>query len=156
MGRSLFCGLQEPPEAAATLHGHAAPVPITSSRLPALVSKPCSIQGHGQPGSQLVSWWESSWLGVLQGITAGDGRGQLWPLSRWKRRKQPGRFCLFASPLQREGRCNGAVRGSHALSASLLCYKKGRWDPRITTHSTGSGQSWSHYLHKAPSDVNGL
>lgn len=115
---------------------------------------------RSQPGSQPVSWQESSWLGVQLGITPGDGRGLLWPSSLWKRRKHPGRFCLFlclfASPLQREGPCYGVVMVSPVLSASLLCYKKGRREPRITRHSTASGQSWSHYLRRVPTEVNGL
>ena len=69
---------------------------------------------------------------------------------------QTGFVCLFASPLQREGPCYGAIMVSPMLLASLLCYKTGRQEPRITTHSMASGQSRSHYLHRVPSEVNRL
>lgn len=69
---------------------------------------------------------------------------------------QAGFAGLFASPLQREVPSYGAVMVSPVFSASLLGYKKGRWEPKITTHRMASGQSQSHYLHRVPSEVNGL
>lgn len=69
---------------------------------------------------------------------------------------QAGFVGLFVSPLQREMPSYGAVMVSPVFSASLLGYKKGRCEPKITTHSMASGQFQSHYLHRVPSDVNGL
>lgn len=69
---------------------------------------------------------------------------------------QTGFVGLFASPLQREVPSYGAIMVSPVFSASLLGYKKERWEPKITTHSMASGQSQSHYLHRVPSEVSGL
>lgn len=63
---------------------------------------------------------------------------------------QAGFVGLFASPLQREVPSYGAVMVSPVFSALLLGYKKGRGEPKITTHSMASGQSQSHYLHRVP------
>lgn len=99
--RSLLCSPWKPPEGAAVPHGRGAPVPTATSS--ACTSFQASLlqavrrPRHGQCGYQPCSWQESSWLGILQGITPGDGKGLLWPLSLWKK-KTPGQvlFVCFS------------------------------------------------------------
>lgn len=145
---------------AAASSGQAAPADVatssasTSFQASLLQSMPCPRPGLY--GCQmvclarnllgLVSCRASHW--VMAKVSSG---------SLWKRRKHPGKFCWFVCVSFAEGSAQLWSRyGLPCVSASLLGYKKGRWEPKITTHSMASGQSQSHYLQRVPSEINGL